>query len=154
MILLDSDVLMIDQRYQNDARYALNRQALQRLQAEKIPLGITTQVLLEVVGNLSFNVAPQRLALLPNYLCTYYGLTVWPDVQHYPYYAGCTVQEVLMQMSRQMVLGDAVQAIQIATHASFAHCLLTWNAKHFSGKLVIPVLTPGDWLAQQAPPTP
>jgi len=49
-------------------------------------------------------------------------------------------------MQLQMSLGDAVQAVQIAHNASHAQCLLSWNAKHFSGKMAIPVLTPEDWL--------
>ncbi len=33
--------------------------------------------------------------------------------------------------------------------AADAVCLLTWNARHFQGKVVVPVLTPEDWLRQQ-----
>jgi len=51
-------------------------------------------------------------------------------------------------MSRQMSPADAVQAAQIARHASHAECLLTWNARHFRGKLVIPVV-PEEWLTQR-----
>ena len=42
-----------------------------------------------------------------------------------------------------------VQAVQIAKYAGSAQCLLSWNARHFQGKLVIPVLTPQEWLNQQ-----
>jgi len=38
-----------------------------------------------------------------------------------------------------MSLADAVQAVQIARFAGHADCLLTWNARHFQGKLTIPV---------------
>lgn len=53
-----------------------------------------------------------------------------------------------------MSLGDAVQAVQIAKYASLADCLLTWNAKHFQGKLVLPVHTPVEWLQQRLGRTP
>ena len=46
-----------------------------------------------------------------------------------------------------------VQAVQIASFASASECLLTWNARHFVGKLVVPVFTPQQWLDQQASPT-
>jgi hypothetical protein len=154
VILLDSDVLLIELRYTNDSRFAVNRQALQRLQGDGTPLGVTTQVLLEVVGTLSFNTSPPQIPRLPRYLCGAYGIQVVPDLQQHPQYAGCTVDEVLTQMSSQMALGDAVQAVQIARYVAGAQCLLTWNAKHFVGKLMIPVLTPGDWLSQQPGGTP
>jgi hypothetical protein len=52
-------------------------------------------------------------------------------------------------MTTKMSLGDAVQAVQIADFKPDADLLLTWNAKHFLGKVAIPVMTPGDWLAIQ-----
>ena len=50
MILLDADVLLIDIRYQNDPKYAVNRRALDRLAADGAALGVTSQTLLEVIG--------------------------------------------------------------------------------------------------------
>ena len=43
-----------------------------------------------------------------------------------------------------------------ANFAPPATALLTWNAKHFRGRLGLPVLTPDEWLNQQPPagPTP
>jgi hypothetical protein len=152
MILLDSDVLLIDLRYPNDPRFVLNRQVLQRL--AQVPLGVMSQTLLEVVGNLSFNTPVARIPQLPSYVATRYRLAVFPSFQQCPDYAGCTVFEVLTQMERQMALGDAVLVVQVARYAPFSQVLLTWNARHFVGKLVIPVLTPQDWLAQQGPSTP
>jgi len=45
MILLDSDVLLIAHRYQKDARFPVNAQAIQQVQGAAIPLGITLQAL-------------------------------------------------------------------------------------------------------------
>lgn len=149
MILLDSDVILIDQRYQNDPRYALNRQMIEFARTNSIALGITSQALLEVVGILSFNVSPAAVPSLPPVLVSHYGLTVRPDFRAHPDYANCTVSDLIAQMASQMALGDAVQAVQIARHASDVDCLLTWNARHFQGKVVVPVLTPEDWLRQQ-----
>jgi hypothetical protein len=75
---------------------------------------------------------------------------VRPDFHVHPDYAGCTVPDLITQMTSQMALGDAVQAVQIARYASDAECLLTWNARHFQGKTAVPVLTPEDWLRQQS----
>jgi hypothetical protein len=154
MILVDSDVVLIDLRYVNDPKFGVNRQTLQQVQADKIPLGITSQSLLETVGILSFNTSAARVAQLPLYICVQYNLTVLPDMNWHPDYAGCTASELITQMSKQMALGDAVQALQIARFAGSANCLLTWNAKHFQGKVVVPVLTPQEWLAQRSASAP
>jgi hypothetical protein len=149
MILLDADVLLIAHRYQKDPRFSRNQQALQEIQANSIGLGITSQALLEVVGVLSYNMPSGNVVHLPHLLMGVYGFLVFPDLQQDPIYAGCTVAELLAQMSLQMSLADAVQAVQIARYASHGECLLTWNARHFQGKLVIPVLTPEEWLTQR-----
>ena len=99
MILLDADVLLIDLRYPRDPRFPRNRQALAQLRSDGINRGITSPALLEVVGILSFNVAPAHVPRLPAQL-------------------------------------------------------IAQNAKHFAGKVVIPVLTPEEWLNQRTAPTP
>ena len=154
MILLDSDVLLLDLRYRNDPKSAVNRQALQQLRAANLALGITSQALLEVVEILSFNIPAGDIPLLPGLLCSQYRLSVRPDFHLHPEYAGCKVPELVTQMGRQMALGDAVLAVQVARHAPSATCLLTWNARHFARKMTIPALTPEDWLNQQSGTTP
>jgi hypothetical protein len=154
MILLDSDVILLDRRYPNDPRHAINQQALQRLWSGPHPLGITQQAILEVVGILSYNVAFSLIPALLGDVTRNYRLRVVPDPLQSPGYAGCTVQDVLLQMNHQMSLADAVQAVQIAHYASGVLALLTWNARHFVGKMIIPVLTPEEWLNQHLGTTP
>ena len=154
MILLDADILLIELRYQNDSRFSVNRQLLDLLRDEEYETGITSQALLEVVGVLSFNVASARVPPLPVLLCTQFRLSVFPDLQHTTEFAGCTFQEIISQMCRQMAAGDAVQAVQIDRYAADAECLLTWNAKHFAGKLAVPVHTPSDWLTRSSSTNP
>lgn len=79
MILVDSDILVLDLRYQADPRYADNKSVLQRLQSEALPVGITCQALLEVVGILSYNTGRAQISRLPQYLTAHYGLNVFPD---------------------------------------------------------------------------
>jgi len=52
---------------------------------------------------------------------------------------------------QRMALGDAVNAVQIGQFVAHAECLLTWNAKHYQGKLAIPALTPEEWWQQNQP---
>jgi hypothetical protein len=152
VIFLDADVLLLELRYRRDPRAALNRQALDQIKADGTPLCITTQTLLEVVGILSFGTPHALVSQWPATIMAYFNTRVLPDLTMHPEYAGCTVAELITQMSQQMALGDAVQAVQIARHARSATCLLTWNARHFVGK--IPVLTPEEWLNRQQGKTP
>ncbi len=154
MIILDSDVVLIDYRYPRDPKFQLNRQALVLLDQTAEPLGITTQALLEVVGVLSFNVTATLIEQLPNAIQTQYGLTLFPNPSVVLDYAGCSFDEIVYQMKQKMGLGDAVQAVLLRKFAPPGSTLLTWNAKHFRGKLAVPVLTPEEWLQQQPPAAP
>lgn len=149
MILLDSDIILIDMRYKNDPKFAANQAFLQELDKRALFRGMTSQAFLEVIGILSFNVSTSQLARLSALLISQYGLAIFPDIHQHPGYAGCSVTEVLDQMRHKMALGDAVQAVQIGRFASTADCLLSWNARHFLGKIALPVFTPEEWLAQQ-----
>ena len=152
MILLDADVLLIDIRYPTDTRFAVNRRTLERLRDDGRASGITSQALLEVVGVLSFNVSESRISQLAALLPVQYGLLVIPDPGGHSEYAGCSVSEVVERMRRRMALGDAVQIAQMEKYAPTAECLLSWNARHFIGKSVVPTLTPEEWLAAQDSP--
>jgi hypothetical protein len=158
VIVLDADVLILELDYPRDPNYPTNKRFLDYLAANGLDRGITSQGLLEVVGKRSFQTPVALVPHLPSMLLARYDLKLIPDQAVVPEYAGCTVDEVVAQIARQMSLGDAVMAVQIAKFAPSATALVTWNAKHFRGKLAIPVLTPEEWLLQQtapaAPPTP
>lgn len=154
MILLDADVILIDRKYFTDLRHPVNKAALARLLAERLPLGMVAHAVMEVVGVMSHGTPTADIAKIPDALRTIYGLSINPDPVTTPEYAGCTYAEILGQMATKMSLGDAVQALQIAKFVSSTATLITWNAKHFRGKLTIPVLTPEEWLLQQPIPPP
>jgi hypothetical protein len=154
VILIDADVLLVDRRYPQDPKHARNREALERLRQDGHEVGITVQALLEVTGVLSFTTPVADIPNLPDMITRQYGLRVIPDPLSDPNYAGVTTAEVVTQMATQMSLGDAVQAVQVAKFAPAATALVTWNAKHFRGKLAVPVLTPDEWLQQQPPAAP
>jgi hypothetical protein len=152
VIILDADVLIVDLAYPNDPNYPTNRRFLDYVALNGIDSQVTTQGLLEVIGKRSYNTPVAAIAGLPTVLLVRYVLKLIPDPAVTPEYAGCTFDEVVAQIGTQMSLGDAVMAVQIAKFAPTATALVTWNAKHFHGKLVVPVLTPDEWLQQQPPP--
>jgi hypothetical protein len=152
VIVLDADVLVIDLSHPGDPNHALNRRFLDYVAANKVERGITTQGLLEVIGKRSFQTPVALIPRLPASILALYGLKLIPDLTAVPEYAGCTFDEVVTQIGTQMSLGDAVMAVQIAKFAPTASALVTWNAKHFRGKLVVQVMTLEEWLLQQTPP--
>jgi hypothetical protein len=156
VIILDADVILNDYRYKRDPKHAVTHQVLDLMKQAGGALGTMTQGLLEVVGILSFNVPTRLIASLPSALQTHYQLTVFPPTMLVPEYAGCTASEIVTQMQQKMGLGDAVLAEQIRKFAPPGSTLLTWNVVHFRGKVSFPVLSPQEWLDQQAPagPTP
>jgi hypothetical protein len=152
VILLDADVILIDQRFITDIRHTINRAALDRLRVDGHATGMVAHAVLEVVGVLSYGTPTANVPLIPDALRAKYGIIVFPDPSREPNYALCTFDDLLHQMSLKMSLGDAVQAVQIQKSVPHADALLTWNAKHFRGKVVVPVLTLEEWLKQQPPP--
>lgn len=152
MIFVDADVLLIDLRYRNDAKFAVNRQTLDLLRSGEYQAAITVQALLEVVGVLSFNLAAASVVRLPDLIPIQYSLAVVPDPNFHPGYANCSIADLVTRMGRRMALGDAVQATQVEVFGAGATALLSWNAKHFAGKITVPVQTPAEWLAQSAAP--
>jgi len=153
MIVLDADVLVVDLRYGRDARFAANRKALDQLQQAQSPLAITCHTLLEILGILAFNYSTRDLLDLAIHLPIHYRISVVPDPANNPSYAGLTFEDVRDAIVRQLAIGDAVTFLQVERFIPQATCFLTWNARHFVGKLPISVLTPEEWL-QQNPPGP
>jgi hypothetical protein len=56
-------------------------------------------------------------------------------------------------MEKRMALKDAEIAIVVEEHASTLTAFLSWNARHFAGKLPVPALTPRAWLKSVAAQT-
>lgn len=154
MIVLDSDLLVIDLRYPADARYLMNRQVLDALQLSSEELAITCQTLLEVIGVLSFNSPTSWTSQLPERIPLWYAVTVVPDLPSHPTHANCTIQALIDTMVQRCALEDAVVLEQIKLFAPKCQLFLTWNARHFRGKLSIPVLTPEEWWQQNQPGVP
>ncbi len=151
--MLDSNVLLIDVKY-NDPNYATNRKALDHLAATEALLAVTSQVVLEVVGVICFGVPAAEVVRIWPRVQRKYNLTVVPDPAAVPDHCGCTPDEIIAQMVTKRPAGDATIAAQIAKYAAGATAFLTWNVKHFRGNLAIPVLTPDEWLQQNAPTPP
>lgn len=145
MIFVDSNLFVIDLRYPDDRGARVNRRALSRLEREKS--GVTSLLnLLEVCGILSFNLSASALHALYAHFERRYGVAVVPAGDQSAALPSFTAAELLRRMERRMALKDAKIALVVEQHAATVTTFLSWNAKHFNGKLPVPALTPRQWL--------
>lgn len=152
MIFLDADILIIDRCYPNDPKEPDNKRFLNELETRSLDRGMVLQGLLEVVGKLSYNSSVNQIHHLQIILAKKYGLVYVPSIALNPEYTTHRFDDIMSMIARKMSLGDAVMALQIQDVAISGDLWCTWNAKHFAGKVSIPVLTPAEWLAANPAP--
>ena len=149
VIFVDSNLFVIDLRYPHDTDYRVNRRALDRLGREGS--GVTSLLnVLEIAGILSFNLSPPALHALYVHFAWRYRITIVPASGYETRLPSPTAHEVLTRMEKRMALKDAEIALVVEQHAAGLNAFLSWNAKHFVGKLAVPALTPREWLGRSA----
>ena len=79
-----------------------------------------------------------------------YRITVLPASGYETRLPSPTAHEVLTRMEKRMALKDAEIALVVEKHSAGLNGFLSWNAKHFAGKLAVPALTPREWLGRSA----
>lgn len=146
MIFVDSNLFVIDLRYPRDPNHRMNRRALERFGGDGSGMTSVLNVL-EVCGILSFNLTTPALHALYVHFARRYRLTVVPGGGVETRLPAPAAQEVLSRMERRMAIKDAEIALVVEQHAANLTAFLTWNAKHFVGKLTVPALTPREWLS-------
>ena len=145
VIFADSNLFVIDLRYPDDADYRVNRRALDRLARDEN--GVTSVLnVLEICGILSFNLSNVALHALYIHFARRYRIAVVPGGDYETRLPAPTVRELLARMEKRMALKDAEIALAVEQHAAVLSAFVSWNAKHFVGKLGIPALTPREWL--------
>jgi len=151
VVVIDSDVYLIELRYRRDARRAVNAAFLETTRSA-MP-AITIYNLMEVLGQLSFNLAPQTLLAWESWLVRQYHLTVlWPDPGRLSAEEHMT-REIFQRPFQRMLTKRAsftdALALQLAEDTPLAAAFITWNARHFREKTWLPVQTPAEYLANR-----
>jgi hypothetical protein len=145
VIFLDTNLFVIHLRYPDDAHYRMNRRALERVGRRGI--GMTSVVnVLEICGILSFNLSPASLIELYVHFARRYRVTVVPSSGFDTRLPAPSAREVLVKMEKRMALKDAEIALIVEQNAAGVDAFLSWNARHFVGRLAVPALTPAQWL--------
>jgi hypothetical protein len=148
MVIIDSDVLLLEFAYHRDSRQDENARFLQMVR-HSWP-GITIYTLMEVLGQLSFNLSADELIQQPAWLKANYGLSVlWPkpgELAAEDFFRREIHEQPFARMqTHRMSFGDALVLI-LAENTPNVEVFVTWNARHFKGKTSLPVLTPAEYL--------
>jgi predicted nucleic acid-binding protein len=145
LIVVDTNIFVIDLRYPRDRHYAANRRFLQKLAQSR--QGTTTIFnVLEVCGILSFNLNAQQLQELFRHFSQKYHVQVLPFAELDRPLPILTGADLFGYFKQKASFGDALLMATIATHVPGATQFISWDAAHFRGKLSIPVLTPNEFL--------
>ncbi len=152
MVVIDTDVMLLAFAFQNDPRQTANTNFL-----NKIPItepAITVYNLMEILGQLSFNLSPAKLANWQSWLIDAYQLTViWPVEPDEQVSAAASFRAEIYDrplakiQARRMAFMDAL-VLNLAERTPEVNLFVTWNARHFKNKSSLAVLTPEEYLKQ------
>jgi len=146
MVLLDSNIFILDRFFPRDSLYTQNKAFVEKL--DSIDAAVSSFTLLEICGAASFRLSAEELAawlfgfgvVYPVYVLDAHGLrgndceTWWSTF----------VDEVAANIAKKMTFGDAL--ILREAENFDAEAIVTWNTKDFSRRTRIPVLTPTGFL--------
>jgi hypothetical protein len=150
MVVIDSDVLLLAFAYPNDERQKVNRKFLETVQTAQP--ATTIYNVMEILGQLSFNLSAGQLEGWQDWLVNAYNLTIIWDADSKEKIDPETWREIIYERPFQkmrtarMAFMDAL-ILSSAEHAPNVEFFVTWNAKHFKGKTELSVLTPEEYLA-------
>jgi len=147
LILVDTNVFVIDLRYKRDVAYKSNRAFLDYI--SKRQTGFTTIVnLLELCGILSFNLNEKQLTELWFYFQERYHVTVLPAPDLKTDFPNIAIKEILDLLMSRVSLGDALVVAVAQKHLPFISTMVTWDKIHFENVFPGTVLTPDEFLQE------
>ncbi len=144
-VFIDSDVFVRDLRYPRDQKNEINRRFLDQVERGRIKGATSYFNLLEVCGVLSFNYTTEDLMELYSDFINHFRVKIFypSDAQGYFQY---DLVRIFERIKQKQDLGDAQVGYVVERFSSLVSCFVSWNARHFEGKLPVPVMTPAAYL--------
>jgi len=148
MVAIDTDVLVLAFAFQQDVRQADNTSFLETART-KTPV-IAIYSVMELLGQLSFNLSAERLAQWPSWLQDHYSLTLlYPATANLaaePFFQAEFIDQPFIRMQqRRMPYLDGL-ILSIVERVADIEAFVTWNARHYRGKTSLMVLTPAEYI--------
>jgi predicted nucleic acid-binding protein len=145
LVLVDTNIFVIDLRYKRDVLYRSNRTFLDYIGEKQT--GFTTIVnLLELCGILSFNLNERQLTELWFYFQDNYQVTVLPSPDLENDFPDIEMKRVFGLLKKRASLGDALVVVVAQKHLPFISTMVTWDTIHFEDIFPGTVLTPDEFL--------
>jgi predicted nucleic acid-binding protein len=145
LVLVDTNIFVIDLRYKRDAYYKINRAFLDYIAEQRN--GFTTIVnLMELCGILSFNLNEKQLTELWFYFQDRYRVVVLPVPILETNFPTIEIKEIFDLLKRKTSLGDALMTSVAKKHLPFISTMITWDNLHFKNIFHGTVLTPEELL--------
>jgi len=149
LVLIDTNVFVIDLRYKQDTHYRRNRKFLDAI--GEAGTGFTTIVnLLEICGILSFNLNDRQLRELWVYFEQKYRVTVLPDTGLEGTLPSLRIREVFEWIKRKLSFGDAYILAVARKQMPSVSVMITWDKEHFKGKFEGSIYTPTEYLQNRS----
>jgi len=148
MVVIDTDIFLIELAFDRDTRFPTNSQFLYSVRTAGP--AITIFNLMELLGSLSHHAPTGQLGNWRAWLEHPYRLTVlWPEpkgLEARQYFEAIIYKEPLNRMqTHRIAFGDALM-LNLAERTQEVHAIVTWNARHFRDKTSLPVMTPAEYL--------
>lgn len=149
VVLIDSNVFIIDLRYKKDKNFSSNRKFLNFIHSRGC--GVTSLVnLLEIIGILSFNLNPRQLTELYTYFPQRYNIKVIPSLSVDSDLPALGTKRLLEIMAKRSSFGDALVTASAEAYIPNASHFVTWDKAHFAKKMEIKVLNPAKILKDRS----
>ena len=148
MVLLDSNIFIVDRFFPRDSLYPQNKAFIEQLAS--INAAVSSFTLLEICGVASFRLSADELddwlfgfsAIYPAYVLNVHGLTA-NDCEAW---WNTFVEEVAANIAKKMSFGDALLLREAESYQ--VEAIVTWNTKDFLRRTPLDVLTPTGFLRQ------
>jgi predicted nucleic acid-binding protein len=145
LVLVDTNIFVIDLRYKRDTNYEINRAFLDHICEKRN--GFTTIVnLLELCGILSFDLNERQLIELWFYFQDRYGAVVLPVPNFETNFPTIETKQIFDLIKNRTSLGDALMISAAKKHLPFVSTMVSWDDIHFENIFPGTVLTPETYL--------
>ena len=149
LILIDTNIFVIDLRYKRDANFQVNQTFLSAIALSAN--GFTTIInLLELCGILSFNLNRDQLLDLWSYFEDRYKITVLPEPKIQTTFPGIKIDRLFEKLCKKTSFGDALMMIVAEKHLPFVETMVTWDNEHIKDRYNGEVLTPIEYMTKDA----
>ena len=145
-VFIDTDIFVRNLRYRDDKNIIENDRFLDLVKEKKI-FGFTSIYnLLEVCGILSFNLSSESLLHLYGGFKKRFQLKQILFGTYSDENLIINTNTVFAQLRKKMSFGDALIDGCVEYHGDLLEGFVSWNVKHYEGKLNIDVYSPADLL--------